>query len=497
MKMHKLISKRTFKQRCNKLIKKHHSLISGAQFNVPPGWLNLLSTTLESFIKVVGSQTIANTQIILMSEQNNQLKIIADFPNSLSPNRIEAVNYVLEIASESSKSTCQKCGAKLQKGSNSWSFAKCNNHDEFEGQFIDDLKASILNDHALAEMQNTDPIIDNPEKSDLSNQNESTKTNQLKIFDKKELENLKNTINNSSVDADVKNRNKTIFSNMLKRGESLPFGQLPEKDSIQLDTLLENFPNFEETIKVIRNAIELARIGDGRFKIPNILLLGAPGIGKTYFANQAAKILNIDFLEIKMENEQNGATLTGSSEFWSNTKTGEIFNLLTTGKTANPLVLVDEVDKATGDYRYDPLAGLYGLLEEETAKRFEDQSIRNLQLNASAINWLLTANSIDNIPAPIKSRMIIHEIKSPNLEQSLNIAKNIYKILRETNAWGNHFAEDLCDAAATKLAKHEPRKMKTILRNAFGEAARNGAKIITETNIMNTVNALKNKIGFI
>lgn len=338
---------------------------------------------------------------------------------------------------------------------------------------------------------------DSTENAHLMNQVEPPATHFLKIFDLKEVEELRKNIEKSSVDSDLRNRNKLLFTNMLKRGETLPFGTLPEKETKAFDVLLDQFPNFEETINVIKDAVELARIGDGFFKIPKILLLGHPGIGKTLFANEVAKILNIDFLEVRMENEQNSATLTGSSEFWSNTKTGEIFNLLTTGKTANPMVLVDEVDKASDDSRYDPLAGLYSLLEEETAKRFVDQSIRGLQLDASAINWLLTANDTDSIPEPIKSRMIIHEIKRPTFEQSVKIAKRIYKTLRNLNAWGNHFAEDLCNSAAEKLAKHEPRMMKSLLIAAFGMTLRKDKKIVTANEIPNTENVSKNSIGFI
>jgi ATP-dependent Lon protease len=138
------------------------------------------------------------------------------------------------------------------------------------------------------------------------------------------------------------------------------------------------------------------------------------------------------------------------------------------------MILLDELDKAGGDSRFDPAAGLYSLLERETAKRFVDLSIRGLPVDASAIMWIITANDETKIPTPIRSRCLVQHIRVPTFEESVQIAKNIYISIRNSRPWGKHFVEELPDSVVEKLAVHEPRKMKALLIRALGQAAQDG-----------------------
>lgn len=499
--MNTLVTKKSFKQRCTKLVKQHSALMSDTQMDLSPGWLELFTSTLTKFKKVLGADNANHTNILLIGEENSRLNIIAEYPKEISVVRREAANVIISNAMDSSRFICKKCGLKSSRNERG-RMTDCEAHPAFEGDFKEDFEVfvtkNLTNVQALESAEATAKVLDiRAANTDSTPEKLLPNPPVLKIFNAEHVHDIKKSVTKTTADGDAQKRITNICNGMLTSGETLPYGVLPSANSSEFDELLVKFPNFEETINVIKDAVELARIGDGKLKLPNILLLGPPGIGKTLLANQVAKILNVDFLEIRMENEQNSATLSGSSEFWSNTQTGGIFNILTTGKTANPLVLVDEVDKASGDSHYDPLAGLYSLLEDETAKRFEDQSMRKLPLDASGINWLLTANSIDNVPAPIRSRMIIHKISSPNSEQSVKIAKRIYQALREANAWGKSFSEELCDAAAEKLASHEPRKMKALLITAFGKAVREKKGALSENEIPTIELTTKNSIGFI
>ena len=148
-----------------------------------------------------------------------------------------------------------------------------------------------------------------------------------------------------------------------------------------------------------------------------------------------------------------------------------IFNTLTRGKTANPIVVLDELDKVSADTRFNPTGGLYGLLERETARRFEDQSMRGLPINASGIIWLITANDETLIPEPILSRVMVQRIRPPTEIEAVMIAHSIYGNILGSRPWGKYFSPELLASVAEKLSKLEPRQIKVCLLNAFGKAA--------------------------
>ena len=311
--------------------------------------------------------------------------------------------------------------------------------------------------------------------------NDSKELATLKILNRANIQTVLNQLSDGAQDSESISRISNICNALLKRAETLPYCQLPENLKV-FDDLLEKFPNFEAVINVYKRSSYLAKMGDGSLRAPPLLLLGEPGIGKTQFTKELAKLLGTEFLELHMETEQNGASLSGSNAFWSNTKPGDIFNLLTKGKYANPMVLVDEVDKVM-NVNFNPLAGLYRLLEVETAKTFEDESLRGITLNASGINWLLTANDINQIPEPLLSRVSVFEIKKPTFEQLVIIAKNIYSDFRKEASWGKSFSEILNDDAAEQLAHHEPRKIKSLMEQCFANAAMDKSKSVKAKHI--------------
>lgn len=309
-----------------------------------------------------------------------------------------------------------------------------------------------------------------------------------------EVEQIKRSIMRRSADSDARNRIKAICDDLLQRGEYRPYGSLPDMDALNM--LEKMFPNFPETIDVVRSAVALANLGDGILEIPPLLLVGPPGIGKTQLANDLAGLFATDFLEIRMETEQSGAGINGSSEFWSNTQTGQLFNILTTGRTANPVILLDELDKADGDSRFNPVGGLYSLLERETARRFEDQSLRGLKIDASSVIWMITANDESLIPEPILSRVVVQHIRPPTREESMMIANSIYTSIRNGRTWGERFCLELNIAVAEKLAKMGPRQMKVCLLNAFGKAAIACRDFISPDDIPDS-QASNGRIGFV
>ena len=261
-----------------------------------------------------------------------------------------------------------------------------------------------------------------------------------------------------------------------------------------LAPLAEDCPNFGEVLGDLTRYLGLAHAGNGGFNVMPILLLGEPGVGKTHFARGLAKVMQTEFELISMNALSAGFVITGSSASWKGAKCGKVAERLVRGHYANPVVVLDEVEKASGSSQSDPLAALYQLLEPETARAFRDEFI-DVEIDASQIFWVLTANSTDGIPSPLLSRMAVYEVPRPTFEQAAGIAQRIYRgLLAELRLW--KFAPALGDAVIDRLAPVSPRDMRKSLLDALGYAVAAGRDEVDIEDIRHKSGPGKARIGF-
>ena len=239
----------------------------------------------------------------------------------------------------------------------------------------------------------------------------------------------------------------------------------------RLDGLGCRFPNFAEVVQALRRQLALCFLSpDHALRLPPLLLHGAPGVGKTRFVQELARLLDAEFQIVACNTTTAGFVLAGNDSAWSEAKPGRIFEILCRGRTANPVVMLDEIDKMRAESRYDSYGPLFSLLETTTAARFADECLA-LEIDCSHIIFVATANESRAIPEPILSRLTAIEILPPRREDMAAITASVYRDLRESEAWARAFAPELRDDALGRLTSLTPRLLRATLRDAMAIVA--------------------------
>ncbi len=262
-----------------------------------------------------------------------------------------------------------------------------------------------------------------------------------------------------------------------------------------MEGLYDELPNFHEVLDDVRRQVALCADSGDALEITPLLLLGPPGIGKTHFARQLADLLGTGHGFVSMGQLTAGWLLGGASSQWKGAKPGKVFEALVDGDYANPVMVIDEIDKAAGEASYDPLGALYNLLEHDTACRFVDE-FAEVPLDASQLIWVATANDARAIPEPILNRCNVYEIEAPDFEAARAIALRLYQRLRTSHDWGRAFCEAPGDKVLDLMAAMPPREMRRAWMTAFGNAKLAGRDAVEAADLPVAAANKRRPIGF-
>ncbi|MBE6850540.1 MAG: endopeptidase La [Ruminococcus sp.] len=227
-----------------------------------------------------------------------------------------------------------------------------------------------------------------------------------------------------------------VITNFLDTCLELPWHELSE-ESHDLHAAQEILDADHYGLQKVKERIleSLAvRVLNPELKGQILCLVGPPGIGKSSIGKSIAAAVSRKFVRVSLGGVRDEADIRGHRKTYVGAMPGRIITALQQAGTRNPVVLLDEIDKMSNDFKGDPSAALLEVLDSEQNHAFRDHYIE-VPFDLSQVMFVATANTLDTIPAPLRDRMEIIELTSYTREEKFQIAKR-HLVAKQLDAHG-------------------------------------------------------------
>ncbi|MFI5390611.1 MAG: endopeptidase La, partial [Bacteriovoracales bacterium] len=219
----------------------------------------------------------------------------------------------------------------------------------------------------------------------------------------------------------------TVVRNYIDWMLSLPWFEYSQDNNsveharIKLEE--EHFGLNDVKLRLIEFLAVRSLLKEGEGKGTILCLLGPPGVGKTSIAHSLADSLGRKFVRISLGGVRDESEIRGHRKTYVGAMPGKIISVLKKAGTSNPVILFDEIDKMSSDFRGDPASAMLEVLDPEQNKNFVDHYLE-VDYDLSKVMFIMTANELSRIPIPLKDRMEIIQIPGYTANEKLQIAKN-------------------------------------------------------------------------
>lgn len=472
-----------------------------------PGHISLVFKALSEFKAIVGEKRLADDSAFFLWANAAHGPTVFMFANGLDRARRTALMERCKELRMEAAYRCKACGRHLDKMFDDF----CPPHSRLYRWKVERWYASpsqVSSDGQSSSPSHQESILDStpaqvepeessseptalaspePAKSHAEGGTSADTGPVLEMWHEQSVSLLRSQL--PSMDVDSRGRVRGYIDRIASQKSKKPLRMFSGVTQGLFDDLRMLFPNFSSVIDYIEGQCALSLATGRELAFDPILIHGKPGHGKSIFMQHLAAGLNLTpVLLVDMSSAQCGASLSGSEQYWANSSPGQFFWHLVCGEVANPVVVLEEIDKV--DHQpgsrnaTSPLSALHRLLERHSASRFFDLALPEFHLDVSRVIWLATCNVIERVPDAIRQRFLTFEIPEPDEKQAKHIAISVFTHLRHERGWTHFLDGNLSDEALRILSVIPPREMRKRLTAGAGRALLAGRRSLVAEDLL-------------